>query len=336
MKTLCLTGDPITVRGVFDVEQTDQGLLFWRLPASQQNFFAEALLDKAQTTSGVRLTWRSDTSRVAIEGQLQTDPIEIDAKFDLLIDGQLHQRRQAESKPVSIVFDNLPKGEHLLELYLPQTPVWFLNSLAVDDDATVLPDDRKQLRWITYGSSITHCRRAAGPSETWPALVARQFDLDLLNMGFGGQCHIDGMIARAIRDQPADVISLCLGINVYGQGSLNPRTFREAAISFVATIRDSHPQTPLAVMSPIFGFQRETTLNPAGLNLPMMREMLEQTVNILRKHGDEKIIFINGLDIFNKTDGHLMPDQLHPGAEGDVLMGQRFGEKVMPKLLEMR
>ena len=29
-------------------------------------------------------------------------------------------------------------------------------------------------RWVTYGSSITQCRTAAGPAQTWPAIVARE------------------------------------------------------------------------------------------------------------------------------------------------------------------
>ena len=57
-------------------------------------------------------------------------------------------------------------------------------------------------RWITYGSSITHCRTAASPAATWPALVARARGLKLTALGFRGQAHADPMIARRTLGEP--------------------------------------------------------------------------------------------------------------------------------------
>lgn len=339
MKSISLTDDPIAIRGAIDTKQSSQGLIFWRLPAAQADLFHPQLCERAQAASGVRLTFRSNTTCVQLAGKLigaQNTGPKFDGNFDLLVDGQLHQRRNANATSWPLTFDNLPEGEHLLELYLPQLPVFAFTSLAIDDNATILPDDRTQPRWIAYGSSITHCGAAAGPSETWPALVARQFDFDLMSMGFGGQCHLDGMVARTIRDQPADIISLCLGINVQGSSSLGPRAFRESAISFVKTVRDGHPDAPISIMSPIFSYQRETEPNIVNFTLPMMREMLEETVNLLRKHGDEKLVYVNGLDILGEADADRLADQLHPDAEGYALMAQRFGEKVVPQLLQMQ
>ena len=49
---------------------------------------------------------------------------------------------------------------------------------------------------------------------------------------------------------------------------------------------------------------------------------------ILRAHGDTNIHYVDGLEIFGPQDVHLLPDNLHPNAEGYALMGKRFLEKV--------
>ena len=40
-------------------------------------------------------------------------------------------------------------------------------------------------KWVTYGSSITHCRTAESPSQTWPGVAARQSGLNLTCLGYG-------------------------------------------------------------------------------------------------------------------------------------------------------
>ena len=74
--------------------------------------------------------------------------------------------------------------------------------------------------WATWGSSLTHCVRAGSAARVWPGTVARTHDVNLVNLGFGGQCHLDPMVAMHIRDLPASCISMKLGINMMS-GSVN-------------------------------------------------------------------------------------------------------------------
>ncbi|MEV0398345.1 SGNH/GDSL hydrolase family protein [Polymorphospora rubra] len=146
-----------------------------------------------------------------------------------------------------------------------------------------------EVRWVTYGSSITQCHAAAGPSETWPALVARRLRWDLTRLGFSGECHLDPITARAIAERPADLISLCLGINVYGRGSFGPRTLAGQVSGFVQTIRGAHPSVPIVVISPIISPSRETLPNPAEMTLEDVREAVTGAVTTLRRHGDARL-----------------------------------------------
>ena len=42
-------------------------------------------------------------------------------------------------------------------------------------------------RWVHHGSSISHGSNAAGPTSTWPAVASSVGEVDLVNLGFGGQ-----------------------------------------------------------------------------------------------------------------------------------------------------
>jgi len=204
----------------------------------------------------------------------------------------------------------------------------------VIDDESILTksEDQQNRKWITYGSSITQCRDADSPSQTWPALVARKNNLDLTCMGYGGQCHLDPMVALTIRDLPSDIISLCLGINIYGASSLNERTFQPGILGFVQILREKHMDIPIIVMSPIYSPDREENPNEVGMTLQMMRSEIKNSVDILKSLGDVNIHYIDGLAVFDKQYETLLPDKLHPNNEGYSIMANNISNFLAPHL----
>ena len=203
-----------------------------------------------------------------------------------------------------------------------------MRSLELSPGASIAPYEDTRPKWITYGSSITHCRTAERPSETWPAIVAREQGLNLTCLGYGGQCQLDTMVARMIRELPVDFLSMKVGINSYESGSFNPRSFAPAIIGFVQVVREGHPETPLAVISPIASPPRESTRNSAGFTLERMREEVAGAVAALQSHGDRNIHYFNGLDLFGLEYAHMLPDELHPHAQGYKVLAQNFSRKV--------
>jgi hypothetical protein len=313
--------------GAVSLQREAAWVMPWRVPFEERGLYPAPLLERAAMPAGVRLAFRSNTTIVAgaVEPQAEGAPI------DLCINGEL-----IGSQPLSgqegFRFEGLPPGDKLIELWLPQFGAFRLRWLELSDGATMgeAMDDRP--RWITYGSSITQCRAAASPTQTWPAIVARERGLNLTCLGYGGQCHLDPMIARLMRDLPAAFLSMCVGINIYGAASLGPRTFGPGIIAFVQIVRERHPDTPFAIMSPIYSPPRETKPNAVGFTLQAMREEVASAVEVLRAHGDRNVHYVDGLRVFGPDLAHLLPDELHPNAEGYRRMARNFLREVAAPL----
>ena len=318
--------DPAWAEGVVSWEQGDGWLKPWRLPFERLPLYSPfgELHNRAEWPAGVRLRVKTNATAFGLE----LEPEAQNRQFDLVSGGEVTTQVLPHGE-TELIFAGLPGEAQVVELWLPQADFVRIRQVLINDGATVetLADQRP--KWITYGSSISHCRTADSPATTWPALVARGRDLNLTCLGYGGNCHLESMVAKLIRDLPADFISLKLGINIYGGATLSPRTFQAAAIGFIDRIREGHPETPLAVVSPIYSPARETAKNAVGFTLQMMREHLASVVDTLRSFGDQNLWYFDGLELLGADQADLLPDDLHPNGEGYRLMAENFQRLVM-------
>ncbi len=322
-------------------------------------------------TSGVRLAFETDSPFVALdvlETALQNvgEPRRA-TTVDLLIDGEFADRAETSSgttilldttkmppavkiirgEAATIRFDGLPARNKTVEIWLPHAAMVRLHGLSIAKDAAIRPAEDRRRIWAHYGSSISHGMEADGPSETWPAVAARRLGLSLIHMGLGGQCHVDGFAARAIRDSGADLISLKLGINVVNGDTMRERAFRPAVDNFLDTIREKKTTTPIVIVSPILCPAAETNPGPTlregttfvtrkrsaelslgALTLTRIRSILEEIVNRRRAAGDANLHYLSGLELFGADDVGDLPDGLHPNAAGLRRMGERFASRV--------
>ncbi len=326
--------------GHVDIRRRASALQPLRYPAPEAGFYDGFTRWVATCTAGVRLRFRSDTRALKLAGtqRLIAMPTSDERRglYDLYVDGQLHARTAAVGgaamdpqtfamigdEAFSIRFDDLPAGEKLLELWLPQAGGVTISGLELGDGASLAraPDDRPRI--LFHGSSITHCMEAEGASAGWPAVATRLAGVSHQNLGWGGSCLLSGLAARIVRDARADAIVLKLGINVWSEGMLKARTFQDSAHAMISIIREKHPATPIAVISPIFSPGREDAGD--GVTLRQMRTILEEVVAARQAAGDRNIRYLSGLELFGEADAALLPDNLHPNTEGYRLMGERF------------
>ncbi len=139
-------------------------------------------------------------------------------------------------------------------------------------------------------------------------------------LGFAGECHLDPVAARTIRDTPARLISLCLGINIYGSETYSGRTLPGQVESFVSTVRAGHPKTPVVVITPLVAPHLEGKPNSVGLTLDDVRDCVERGART-----DPEVRIIDGRTILTADEAlALYVDDVHPGPDGYRLIGERL------------
>ncbi len=268
-----------------------------RLPSTPLH---QALEDVARMPAGVRLEF--ETTASAFAWNLDTT-----GDVDVVVDGEL------VSRSPTVRVTSLAEGRKQVRIWLPQSHHVRLGDFHLTGDLIPLPEGP---RWLTYGSSITQCRLAAGPSETWPALVATELGWSLRCLGFSGECHLDPAVARFIRDSEADVISLCVGVNIHGRATFSQRSLGPALDGFIRTIRDGHPHTPILLITPLHAPDREQQPNAVGLTLADVRAEITNA-----PHG---LPVLDGRRVLGPADAHLLADGLHPNADGYRLIAKRL------------
>lgn len=312
--------------GAVSLERGDAWIKPWRLPFSELALYPpeDGIIVRAEDAAGVRLRFRTDSPRL----ELAVLPADEARLFDLVSDGEILQTATLEAGEGTLALEDVPTDREALEIWLPQTHPVAIRELRVLSGRALegVPDPRP--RWVTYGSSITHCRTAHSPARTWPAVVARERGLHLTCLGYGGNCHLEPMIGRLIRDLPADVVTLKLGINVQGSASLSARTFRPAVIGLVQLIRESHPDVPIGVISPIISPPREEAPNVAGMSLRTVRTHIQDAVRRLVDCGDPNLHYYDGSELFGDELVEYLPDLLHPNGDGYLILGRRISERV--------
>lgn len=339
MTSLPLTTIETLLDGQIDIRRRPGSIQPMRLPVAELPFYDAFTQWVGSCATGCRLRFSTDSTRVQLTATqhllAQPNDGEKRGAYDLYVDGKFVARGWGQGGAVmtpdgkltgdaalTISFDGLPSAEKTVELWLPQAATVAITGLELDDGASLSPTRDGRPRVLFHGSSISHGMEAEGATANWPAVAARAANLDHLNLGWAGSCLLSGQAARIIRDQRADAIVLKLGINVHTDGQLKERNFLDAAHSMISIIREKHPVTPIAVVSPIWSPPRETA--GEGPSLRRMRELLRMVVAARVKTGDTAIRYLDGLELFGPADAALLPDDLHPNTEGYQLMGERF------------
>lgn len=367
-----LTAD--LVRGALELERTARGVLPHRLPARARAQCADGQLAMAESQpSGVRLVFRTRATAVELD-TLPTKrayvgaPPRPDGVYDLVVDGRLAGQGSvsggdtltvdmttgtAENRPGpvgTLRFTGMPAVTKTVEIWLPHNETTELVALRTDALVEPAPAAGRKV-WLHHGSSISHGSDAASPTTTWPALAAALGGVELINLGLGGGALLDPFTARALRDTPADLISVKIGINVVNTDLMRLRAFAPAVHGFLDTVREGQPTAPLLVVSPILCPIHEDTPGPSAPDLsalsagrlrfraagdPAERASGKLTLRVIRDElariveeraaEDPNLHHLDGRALYGEADSAELPlpDDLHPDAATHRRIGERF------------
>ncbi|MFJ9849614.1 GDSL-type esterase/lipase family protein [Streptomyces sp. NPDC101150] len=370
---------PITadlLRGALDLEHTEHGVLPHRLPARARAQCADGQLAMAEAQpSGVRLAFRTRATAIELDTlrtkmAYQGAPPRPDGVYDLLVDGRLAGQGgvtggnvlmmdmatgSAETRPGpvgTVRFTGLPDRVKDIEIWLPHNEITQLVALRTDAPVDAAPKGGRRV-WLHHGSSVSQGSNAATPTTTWPALAASLGGAELINLGLGGSALLDAFTARVMRDTPADLISVKIGLNLVNADVMRLRAFTPAVHGFLDTLREGHPTAPLLVVSPLYCPIHEDVPGPSAPDFsnldagklqfraagdPAERAAGKLTLNVIRAElsrivrqraaDDPHLHYLDGRDLYGEADfvDLPLPDQLHPDAATHRRIGERFAK----------
>jgi GDSL-like Lipase/Acylhydrolase family len=253
-------------------------------------------------------------------------------------------------RPHISTFTGLGDEDKRIELWLPHNES--LELTAIRSDAPLIRVQQSSRRWVHHGSSVSHGSNATKPKQTWTANAVRRGGVDLRNQGFGGGALVDPFIARVIRNAPAGLVSVKLGINVVNGDCMRLRAFVPVVHGFLDTIRDAHPSIPLFLISPILCEIHEDTpglcatdpdtirsdqvrftatgdpydVRTGRLTLRQIRSALASLVD--RRANCTNLHYLDGPQLYGELDAssHPLPDGLHPDTSTHAIIAERFAD----------
>lgn len=172
-------------------------------------------------------------------------------------------------------------------------------------------EEKPRLRWLAYGSSITHA-----DEEGYPLVAAQLLPADVMNKGLSGSCHIEAEIADWFSTLDFDFATLELGINM--RGTFEPDEFEKRTRYLLKRLRDSHPETPLILIT---HFLNSSHRLEGEAGLPTKRQVAFDEIlhQIHSEANDPHLHLLEGTTLL--TDfGLLAADLIHPTHEGQAQM----------------
>ncbi|GAA1362116.1 GDSL-type esterase/lipase family protein [Streptomyces beijiangensis] len=282
--------------------------------------------ERAKIPVGVRLEFTSGGAK-AVEVRYSTSDPGPDAPvfvFSLLEGDVTHAEAAAVPGEDMVVRIGLPSGEGPFTLHLPDSlspAVRAVRGLGgTPAPAPPLP------RWLVYGDSITEGWCATRPALAWPAVAGRALGLDPLNLGYAGAARGELVCAEQLAGLDCALVTLAFGSNCWSRVPFSAGLMHETVRAFVAVVRNSHPDTPVWVVSPVLCPEAEDTPNALGATLADLRGAIERAVRALTASGDGRLALLPGGAL-------LAPDQLsdglHPDDSGHAHLAASFAEAVL-------
>jgi hypothetical protein len=227
-----------------------------------------------------------------------------------------------------VLAENLAPGQREYLLYLPVHNEVELVELGVPRDARLEPagpwgpGERKPMAF--YGTSIVHGLCASRPGMTHSAILGRQFNHPILNLGFSGNGKMEPEMADLFAELDPSVYVLdCLP-------NLVDREVRERVEPFVHRLRAAHPHTPIVLVEDR-SMQDGFLVTIRYPHHQAVRAELKAAYDRLKQSGVPGLYYIPGEHLLG-DDGEGSVDASHPTDLGYMRQAEIFARTLGPLL----
>lgn len=210
--------------------------------------------NKCRASAGIRFDFWTDSQTVSFDYTVTGRLSVVWMSIDLYADGVMvasdyrDTHLSCDEYTFSHRFERYARRR--VTVYLPYMLDVQVRRFVLDDGAAVEPYADYRGRMLCFGDSITHGYHAKYSSCTYPAVVARYFDLDFNNQGNAGYIF-DGETIDPAMDFHPDVITVAYGTNDWSKQK-SREAFTAGADGFFRRLREVYPDTPVAAILPLW------------------------------------------------------------------------------------
>ena len=193
---------------------------------------------------------------------------------------------------------------------------------------TVRPPKKLEIpnmKWMAYGSSITHGAGALTHTNSYIMQAARGLKVDVLDKGMGGSCLCENEVADFLAlDCNWDFATLELGVNM--RESFTPDEFEEFAHYLITTIKQNNPFKHIFLVT-IYPNSLHYINDDKDICVITQREFDIRLRKIYSELEDDYLHLIEGSQIL-KDFSYLTCDLIHPSEFGHIAMGESIAHKI--------
>ena len=293
---------------------------FRRLPEATARSVSGGLVFLHSNTAGGKIRFQTDSPYVVVNakmlrvGKMSHFALCGSAGFDLYVKNEY----VASALPPFDIQDgyqgkfNLGTAEmREITIHFPLYSDVTELSIGLEEHATLLPPPRyaRETPIVFYGSSITQGGCASRPGNAYPAMVARHFDSQHINLGFSGNAKGEVNMANHIAS-----LSMSAFVLDYDHNAPSTEHLRATHEPFFKIIRKAHPTLPILILSRPKFYPTEEELE----RLAIVRKTYE---NALLSH-DSNVYFISGKELMQIAQNDGTVDGCHPNDLGFFSMAQ--------------
>lgn len=317
----------------------DRAHRFDRLPAAARATVRPEVWTLAQDSAGLHLHFVTDAETIRVRWKLRRSnrltlshlPATAASGLDLYVNDAGHWRFVAVARPERpdenerVLVSGLARARREFRLHLPLYNGVESISLGLPPGATLAPaagpgPARKPI--VFYGTSVTQGGCASRPGMTYPALLGRDLDWPVVNLGFSGNAKCEPELAGLLAG--LDVAAFVLD----PLGNLEAAQAVERIEPFYRALRKRHPETPIVLLEGLN--YTDTALVDARRRLVAERNsFLRKFHDQVKAAGDRHVHYVPSSLLLGE-DGEDTVDGTHPTDLGFT----RMAEGIAPVLRE--
>ncbi|MCQ2385377.1 MAG: SGNH/GDSL hydrolase family protein [Clostridia bacterium] len=309
----------------------DTGIPFRRIPLDKTEGLSSGGVILSSHTTGMRVRFVTDSAYVSVKakepyaGFSHNMTVAGYLGFDLYAD-QSHVKALVppvgyhgfsdvlELSDTYISYAMMPKGLHTVTLFLPlYAEVWELEiGLSPNAVLQAPPPYTYENPIGFYGSSIVHGATASAPGNTYPAMISRMLDADILNLALSGHAFGEDAIAEYIAS-----LSLSAFVYDYDHNAPTAEHLANTHERMFRIIRKAQPNLPIIMAT------RPSCSDSAERKA--RSSVVEATYRRAKEAGDSLVWYIPGETFFAPYgEENCVEDGTHPNDLGFYAMANAF------------